>query len=71
MKKSDAPAIDWTMEELELPVEPGFVEKRVRVSPEQILERSESRLPERLREPGFMARRLKEKIDVEFRLFCS
>jgi hypothetical protein len=51
---------------LELPVEPGFVSRPLRVDMQTMLKRNEEHLAWRNSRPGEAERRLAEKISVEF-----
>jgi len=74
MKKYPAPAADKKLElneaalasDLDLPDAPDFVSRPPRVDPQVMLRRIEETMPWRSTRPGEEARRLAEKIDVEF-----
>ncbi len=74
MKKYPAPAPTHSFQlneaalahDLEFPVAPEFVSQPPRIDPQAMLRRIEQTMPWRSTRPGEQARRLAEKIDVEF-----
>ena len=75
MKKSSAPVqtnepgaqkVSRALPELEFPVEPDFVSRPPRLDPQVMLKRCAETMPARSSRPGENARRLAEKVLVEF-----